>query len=190
MREGGVAIHLNAAVQEITAEGNRATGIALADGSKVEADAVVAAVPSLLFKKLAPSLPEDYAAKLDHVRWQGAVCMVVTMSRSLSPIYWMTIGDREICRTWALNEASVEKGTRGGVLDVRIEVDGHAVSAFGCDGVLVATPTGSTAYTFSAGGPILWPDLEAMLVVPNNAHALFARPMVTSPTARIAIEAR
>ena len=89
---------------------------------------------------------------------------------------------------WALNEASLEKGTHLGVLGVVLEVDGRPVSAFGCDGVLVATPTGSTAYTFSAGGPILWPDLEAMLLVPNNAHALFSRPMVTSPNANIAIE--
>jgi NAD+ kinase len=91
-------------------------------------------------------------------------------------------------RGWALNEASLEKGPRLGVLGVVLEVDGRPVSTFGCDGVLVSTPTGSTAYAFSAGGPILWPDLEALLVVPNNAHALFARPMVTSPDARIAIE--
>ncbi len=91
-------------------------------------------------------------------------------------------------RGWALNEASLEKGPRLGVLGVVLEVDGRPVSSFGCDGVLVSTPTGSTAYAFSAGGPILWPDLEAILVVPNNAHALFARPMVTSPDAAIAIE--
>jgi NAD+ kinase len=91
-------------------------------------------------------------------------------------------------RGWALNEASLEKGPRLGVLGAVLEVDGRPVSAFGCDGVLVATPTGSTAYAFSAGGPVLWPDLEAILVVPNNAHALFARPMVTSPDAAIAIE--
>jgi len=93
-----------------------------------------------------------------------------------------------ISRGWALNEASLEKGPRLGVLGVVLEVDGRPVSTFGCDGVLVSTPTGSTAYAFSAGGPIMWPDLEALLVVPNNAHALFARPMVTSPDARIAIE--
>lgn len=91
-------------------------------------------------------------------------------------------------RGWALNEASLEKGPRLGVLGVVLEVDGRPVSSFGCDGVLVSTPTGSTAYAFSAGGPILWPDLESILVVPNNAHALFARPMVTSPDASIAIE--
>jgi NAD+ kinase len=89
---------------------------------------------------------------------------------------------------WALNDASLEKGPRLGVLGVAIEIDGRPVSTFGCDGVLVSTPTGSTAYAFSAGGPVLWPDLEAILVVPNNAHALFARPMVTSPAAVVAIE--
>lgn len=89
---------------------------------------------------------------------------------------------------WALNEASMEKGQRLGVLGVVVEVDGRPVSTFGCDGVLVSTPTGSTAYAFSAGGPVLWPDLDAILVVPNNAHALFARPMVTSPASTIAIE--
>lgn len=97
-------------------------------------------------------------------------------------------GGKLLDRGWALNEASLEKGPRLGVLGVVLEVDGRPVSSFGCDGVLVATPTGSTAYAFSAGGPVLWPDLEAILVVPNNAHALFARPMVTSPAASIAIE--
>ena len=97
-------------------------------------------------------------------------------------------GNEVVSRGWALNEASLEKGPRLGVLGVVLEVDGRPVSSFGCDGVLVSTPTGSTAYAFSAGGPVLWPDLEAILVVPNNAHALFARPMVTSPAASIAIE--
>ena len=97
-------------------------------------------------------------------------------------------GGDVVDRGWALNEASLEKGPRLGVLGAVVEVDGRPVSAFGCDGVLVATPTGSTAWAFSAGGPIVWPDLDAILVVPNNAHALFARPMVTSPNATIAIE--
>jgi len=88
---------------------------------------------------------------------------------------------------WALNEISVEKATRERILDVVVEVDGRGVSAFGCDGVLCATPTGSTAYAFSAGGPILWPDVEALLVVPSNAHALFARPLVVSPNSTVTI---
>jgi NAD+ kinase len=98
------------------------------------------------------------------------------------------LGDRELARTWALNEASVEKSSRERILDVRIEVDNRPVSSFGCDGVLCATPTGSTAYAFSAGGPVVWPDVQALLVVPSNAHAMFARPLVVSPKSRIAVE--
>ncbi|QUQ62296.1 NAD kinase [Kutzneria sp. CA-103260] len=93
-----------------------------------------------------------------------------------------------IAHTWALNEASVEKSSRERVLDVVVEVDARPVSAFGCDGVLCATPTGSTAYAFSAGGPVVWPDLDALLVVPSNAHALFARPFVVSPSSVVAFE--
>lgn len=92
----------------------------------------------------------------------------------------VTLGGRELARTWALNEASVEKSTRERILDALITIDGRPVSSFGCDGVLCATPTGSTAYAFSAGGPIIWPDVEALLVVPSNAHAMFSRPMVVS----------
>ncbi len=91
-------------------------------------------------------------------------------------------------QSWALNEIALQNRTNHGVLELVTEVDGRPVSAFGADGVLVSTPTGSTAYAFSAGGPVMWPDLEAILVVPNNAHALFARPMVTSPRSRIALE--
>ncbi|GAB3582253.1 NAD kinase [Amycolatopsis endophytica] len=92
----------------------------------------------------------------------------------------VTVEGRVVARTWALNEASVEKSTRERILDALIEVDGRPVSAFGCDGVLCATPTGSTAYAFSAGGPVIWPDVEALLVVPSNAHAMFSRPLVVS----------
>jgi NAD+ kinase len=93
-----------------------------------------------------------------------------------------------LATTWALNEASVEKSRRERILDVAVEVDGHPVSAFGCDGVLCSTPTGSTAYAFSAGGPIVWPEVQALLVVPSNAHALFARPLVISRDSLLAVE--
>lgn len=89
---------------------------------------------------------------------------------------------------WALNEVSVENLNRRGVLDAVLEVDGRPVSSFGCDGVLISTPTGSTAYAFSAGGPVLWPELDALLVVPNNAHALFTKPLVVSPSSTVAVE--
>ncbi|MBK5248267.1 MAG: NAD kinase [Actinomycetales bacterium] len=89
---------------------------------------------------------------------------------------------------WAINEASVEKGQRERMIEVAIGIDGHGFSTFGCDGVVLATPTGSTAYAFSAGGPVVWPDVEAMLLVPISAHALFARPMVVGPSSRMAVE--
>ncbi|MEJ5919944.1 MULTISPECIES: NAD kinase [unclassified Corynebacterium] len=95
---------------------------------------------------------------------------------------------RVIGTGWALNEVSIENLNRRGVLDVILEVDGRPVSSYGCDGVLISTPTGSTAYAFSAGGPILWPELDAILVVPNNAHALFDRPMAVAPQSTVAVE--
>ncbi|MCP1386993.1 NAD kinase [Corynebacterium sp. TA-R-1] len=94
----------------------------------------------------------------------------------------------ELGRGWALNECSVENTDRTQVLDTTLEVDFRPVSSFGCDGVLISTPTGSTAYAFSAGGPVMWPNLEAILVVPNNAHALFAKPLVVSPHSTVAVE--
>lgn len=98
------------------------------------------------------------------------------------------VNDEIVVETWALNEVSVEKLIRERILEVVVEVDGRPVSAFGCDGVLCATPTGSTAYAFSAGGPVVWPDVQAILVVPSNAHALFARPLVVSPKSHVAFE--
>ncbi|GAA2256176.1 MULTISPECIES: NAD kinase [Kitasatospora] len=89
---------------------------------------------------------------------------------------------------WALNEASIEKAARERMLEVVTEVDGRPVSNFGCDGVVLSTPTGSTAYAFSGGGPVVWPEVEALLMVPISAHALFARPLVTSPDSVLAVE--
>ncbi|WP_038171937.1 NAD kinase [Tomitella biformata] len=100
----------------------------------------------------------------------------------------VTAGDEVVGTGWALNEVSIERGHQLGVLELLLEIDGRPVSSFGCDGLLVSTPTGSTAYAFSAGGPVVWPELEALLVVPSNAHALFARPMVISPKSVVAVE--
>lgn len=95
-----------------------------------------------------------------------------------------------VYETWALNEATVEKASRERMLEVVIGVDGRPLSSFGCDGVVVSTPTGSTAYAFSGGGPVVWPGLEAMLLVPLSAHALFARPLVVGPDSTFAIEVK
>ena len=97
--------------------------------------------------------------------------------------------DGEVVDTgWALNECSVEKAARERMLELVVEVDGRPLSRWGCDGVVAATPTGSTAYAFSAGGPVVWPTVEALLVVPISAHALFARPLVAAPSSVIAME--
>lgn len=93
-----------------------------------------------------------------------------------------------VCQNWALNEASVEKAARERMLEVAVEVDGRPLSTWGCDGVVMSTPTGSTAYAFSGGGPIVWPDVEALLLVPISAHALFARPLVLGPDTHLAVE--
>ncbi|GAA5037418.1 NAD kinase [Microbacterium fluvii] len=96
--------------------------------------------------------------------------------------------DDVVFETWALNEATVEKAARERMMEVVIEIDGRPLSSFGCDGVVVSTPTGSTAYNFSAGGPVIWPTVEAISVVPLSAHALFAKPLVVGPEHSVAIE--
>ena len=98
------------------------------------------------------------------------------------------VDDVEVYRTWALNEATVEKSQPGKMIEVVIEVGGRPLSSFGCDGVVMATPTGSTAYAFSAGGPVVWPNIDALLLVPLSAHALFARPLVVGPDSVLAVE--
>lgn len=90
--------------------------------------------------------------------------------------------------SWALNEASVEKASRARMIEVVIEVNAHPLSSFGCDGVVLSTPTGSTAYAFSAGGPVVWPNIDALLCVPLSAHALFAKPIVVGPDSVLAVE--
>lgn len=91
-------------------------------------------------------------------------------------------GQEEPLRDWALNDITIERADRGKMVELSIGVDGAAMSSFGCDGVIVSTPTGSTAYAFSAGGPIVWPNVQALLMVPLAAHALFARPIVIGST--------
>ena len=93
-----------------------------------------------------------------------------------------------VYETWALNEATVEKASRERMIEVVVEIDGRPLTSYGCDGMVVSTATGSTAYNFSAGGPVIWPDVEAISVVPLSAHALFARPLVVSRDASVAIE--
>ena len=88
---------------------------------------------------------------------------------------------------WALNEVTVER-QHTTMVELFVQIDGRPLSRWGCDGLIASTPTGSTAYAFSAGGPVLWPEVEALVLLPISAHALFARPMVISPKSEIVVD--
>jgi NAD+ kinase len=95
-------------------------------------------------------------------------------------------GGKVVSTGWALNEVTVERDATT-MVELFVEIDRRPLSHWGCDGVICSTPTGSTAYAFSAGGPVLWPEIEALVLLPISAHALFARPMVVSPKSEIII---
>jgi NAD+ kinase len=132
---------------------------------------------------LAEAEPEDLSEAVDRVL-AGEYLVEERMTVDVT----VRTNGAVLATTWALNEASVEKAARERMLDLVIEVDGRPLSRWGCDGVVFATPTGSTAYAFSAGGPVVWPEVEALLMVPICAHALFAGPMVVSPRSVLAAE--
>lgn len=119
---------------------------------------------------------------------RGVVDRSYTVEERLTVDVSVTVGGERVATNWALNEASVEKAARERMLELVVEIDDRPVSRWGCDGIVCATPTGSTAYNFSAGGPIVWPEVSALLLVPISAHALFARPLVVSPDSTLAIE--
>jgi NAD+ kinase len=124
-------------------------------------------------------LSEVASAVVDRVyRVEERLALDVTITRA----------DGAVVESWALNEASVEKGPDTRMLEFLVSIDGHPLSRWGADGLVLATPTGSTAYAWSAGGPVVWPDVEALLVVPLSAHALFARPLVVSPDCVIDVD--
>ena len=87
---------------------------------------------------------------------------------------------------WALNEVTVER-EKATMVELFLEIDNRPISRWGCDGLICSTPTGSTAYAFSAGGPVVWPQVDALVVLPISAHALFSRPLVISPSSNIAV---
>ncbi len=96
-------------------------------------------------------------------------------------------GERTTLKTLALNEAVVGKGAQGRLIEFQLSIDGAFVYKLRGDGVIVATPTGSTAYALSAQGPILHPAVPALALVPLNPHTLSARPVSVSDTSAIEI---
>ncbi|HET8768234.1 MAG TPA: NAD kinase [Pedococcus sp.] len=132
---------------------------------------------------LAEAEREDISATVEHI-----VRRAYTVEERMTLDVTAHVDGTPVYSSWALNEVTVEKANRERMLEIVAEIDGRPLTTWGCDGVVVATPTGSTAYAFSAGGPVVWPDVEALLLVPISAHALFARPLVVGPNSHLALE--
>ncbi len=132
-------------------------------------------------------LAEAESSEIDNI-----VAHVVACSYSVEERFTIEVTVREdgepVWCSYAINEVSIEKAARERMVELLVEVDGRPLSRWACDGMLVATPTGSTAYAFSAGGPVIWPGVDAFLVVPLSAHALFARPLVLGPSSVVVVE--
>ena len=133
-----------------------------------------------------------FLAEADRTDLDATVDRILTASYEVEERLTLDLtivrGAEVVAENWALNDVTVEKAARQRTLDLMVEIDGRPVSRWSGDGLVCATPTGSTAYAFSAGGPVVWPSVQAMLLVPLSAHALFARPLVVSPDSRVAVE--
>lgn len=118
---------------------------------------------------------------------QAVIAKSYVSDKRMVLAYSVSRGDHEVARGWALNEVTIERnGTT--MVQLFVQIDHRPLSRWGCDGLICSTPTGSTAYAFSAGGPVVWPEVEALVLLPISAHALFARPMVISPQSTIVID--
>ena len=105
----------------------------------------------------------------------------------LSLAYRVTRNGETVTSGWALNEVTIERSHEQ-MVELFVNIDSRPLSRWGCDGVICATPTGSTAYAFSAGGPVVWPEVSAFVLLPLAAHALYSRPMVIAPQSEIGID--
>jgi NAD+ kinase len=92
-------------------------------------------------------------------------------------------------RWFALNDVVLHKGGFARVLRLRVSANGESIAAFGADGVVISTPTGSTAYSLSAGGPVVVPTVESIILSPVSPHALAIRPLVLPPSVEITVQA-
>ena len=101
--------------------------------------------------------------------------------------YQLLRAGKEIATGWALNEVIIERNDHQ-MIEVFTQIDHRPLSRWGCDAGICGTPTGSTAYAFSAGGPVVWPEVDALVLLPLAAHALFSRPMVVSPKSQVVID--
>ena len=109
------------------------------------------------------------------------------LEERMSLNYQLLRGGKTILDGWALNEVLVERNDHQ-MIDLFVQIDHRPLSRWWCDSVICATPTGSTAYAYSAGGPVVWPEVDALVLLPLAAHALFSRPMVVSPNSEIVLD--
>ena len=132
-----------------------------------------------------------FMAEVEKLSFDTVAASVIDKSYTIDPRMLLSYSvDRkgsEVTSGWALNEVTIARA-ESTMVELLVQVDHRPLSRWGCDGLIAATPTGSTAYAFSAGGPILWPNLDAVVLLPISAHALFARPMVISPQSEIVVE--
>lgn len=132
-----------------------------------------------------------FMAEVEKLSLESVAASVVEKSYTTDPRMLLSFSvernNHEIASGWALNEVTIAR-TESTMVELMVQVDRRPLSRWGCDGLIAATPTGSTAYAFSAGGPILWPNLDAVVLLPISAHALFSRPMVISPQSEIVVE--
>ena len=132
-----------------------------------------------------------FMAEVEKLSLETVAASVVTKSYTTDPrmilAYSVDRGGVEVSSGWSLNEVTIERA-ESTMVELFVQVDRRPLSRWGCDGLIAATPTGSTAYAFSAGGPVLWPNLDAVVLLPISAHALFSRPMVISPQSEIVVE--
>ena len=132
-----------------------------------------------------------FMAEVEKLSLETVAASVVAKSYTTDPrmilAYSVDRGGVEVSSGWSLNEVTIERA-ESTMVELFVQVDRRPLSRWGCDGLIAATPTGSTAYAFSAGGPVLWPNLDAVVLLPISAHALFSRPMVISPQSEIVVE--
>ena len=132
-----------------------------------------------------------FMAEVEKLSLETVAASVIAKSYATDPrmvlAYSVERNGKEVSSGWSLNEVTIER-TESTMVELLVQVDRRPLSRWGCDGLIAATPTGSTAYAFSAGGPVLWPNLDAVVLLPISAHALFARPMVISHQSEIVVE--
>ena len=132
-----------------------------------------------------------FMAEVEKLSLESVAASVVSKSYTTDPrmvlAYSVERKGEKVSSGWSLNEITIER-TESTMVELLVQVDRRPLSRWGCDGLIAATPTGSTAYAFSAGGPVLWPNLDAVVLLPISAHALFSRPMVISHQSEIVVE--